>query len=338
MRKLISLFLAAALTVVGVMGVAAQDASSSFVNGLDTPATWTDDRGNQVATIEVNEVNPDWTKHSEFSTPERGYLFQAVTFTVTNVSGSSLIVEPFDFSLVDETGRNNARSYVSLDEANEGLIFDEDLPLSADESAELTLAFQTPVDVAASALVWQPERGVLVIVNFGEAAAEDAAIVSGMNTPSTWTDDRGNAVATLEVVEIEEDWQDYSEYREPERGMVYRAVHFNVTNVSGSSLIIKPYDFTMLDSTGMNNSRTFVDAAEGSDANIMSDDVPLGDGESFEGIIVFQMYPDDDPTAMIWQPDRGLLNMVVLADGVGGAPVASPTVDVDGAGATPAPN
>lgn len=334
MRKLISLFFVAALTMTSVMGVAAQDTSSSFVSGLDTPATWTDDRGNQVATVEVNEINPDWTQHTEYSTPERGYLFQAVTFTVTNTSGSSLIVEPYDFSLVDETGRNNARSYVSLEEADEGLIFEDDLPLAADESAELTLAFQTPVDVAASALVWQPDSGVLIIVNFGESTAENAAIVSGFNAPSTWTDDRGNAVATLEVVEIDEDWQDYGEYNEPERGMVYRAVHVKVTNVSGSSLIVEPYDFTLLDSTGLNNGRAWADVAEGSDTQILSEDVPLGDGEAFEGIIVFQMYPDVLPTAMLWQPDSGLLNMVVLTEGGESTPAASP--EADDVEATPA--
>ena len=336
MRKLISLFLAAALTVVGVMGVAAQeDTSTSFANGLNAPATWTDDRGTQVATFEVNEINPDWTEHSEYSTPERGYLFQAVTFTVTNISGSSLIVEPYDFSLVDETGRNNGRTYVSLEDENEGLIFEDDVPLAADESAELTLVFQTPVDVAASAMVWQPESGVLVIVNFGEGSAENAAIVSGMNMPSTWTDERGNAVATLEVVEIEEDWQDYGEYDEPDRGMVYRAVHIKVTNVSGASLIVEPYDFTLLDSTGMNNSRAWADAAEGSDVQVFSEDTPLSDGESFEGIVVFQMYPDITPTAMLWQPESGLLNMVVLTEGGESTPVASPAAD-DDVEATPA--
>lgn len=336
MRKLISLFLAAALMMVGVMGVAAQDdATTSFANGLNTPATWTDDRGNVVATLEVNEIDTDWTGHSEYSTPERGYLFQAVTFTVNNISGSSLIVEPYDFSLVDETGRNNGRTYVSLNEENEGLIFDEDVPLAADESAELTLVYQTPVDVAAAAMVWQPESGVLIIANFGESSVENAAIVAGMNTPSTWTDDRGNAVATLEVVEIEEDWQDYGEYHEPDRGMVYRAVHIKVTNVSGASLIVEPYDFTLLDSTGMNNSRAWADAAEGSDILVFSEDVPLSDGESFEGVILFQMFPDVEPTAMLWQPERGLLNMVTLTEGGESTPVASPAVE-DNLEATPA--
>lgn len=337
MRKLISLFFVAALAMTSVMGVAAQNTSTSFADGLNTPATWTDDRGNQVATIEVNEINPDWTQHSEYSTPERGYLFQAVTFTVTNTSGSGLIVEPYDFSLVDETGRNNGRAYVSLEEADEGLIFEEDLPLAADESAELTLAFQTPVDIAATAFVWQPEGGVLVVVNIGEGSTENAAVVTGFNTPSTWTDERGNAVATLEVVEIEEDWQDYGEYNEPERGTIYRAVHVKITNVSGSSLIVEPYDFTLLDSTGMNNGRAYAEAAEGSDIQVLRDDVPLGDGESFEGIVVFQMYPDVTPTAMMWQPDSGLLNMVILTEGGESTPLASPAAG-DDVEATPAAN
>lgn len=335
MRRLIALLLATALTMGSVFGVAAQDAPTSISSGFGSPATWTDDRGNQVATLEVNEVVTEWDGHSEYSAPERAHMFQAVTFTVTNISGSGLIIEPYDFSLVDDLGRNNARSWVSVDEANEGLIFEDDLPLSADESAELTLVYQTPVDVSASALVWQPDSGVLVIAHFGETPAENAAVVFGYNTPSTWIDERGNPVATLEVVDVDEDWQDYSEYREPERGTVYRAVHIKVTNISGSSLIIEPYDFSLLDSTGLNNSRSWVDAAEGSDVLVFSDDTPLSDGETFEGVIVFQMYADIAPTAMMWQPDRGLLNMVVLEEGAESTPAASPEAG-DDVEATPA--
>lgn len=335
MRKMIALLLATALTMSSVLGVAAQDTSTSFATGFDSAATWTDDRGNDVATIEVNDVVTEWDGHSEYSAPDRGQMFQAVTFSVTNISGSALIVEPFDFSMVDDSGRNNARTWVSLDEASEGLIFTDDVALAADESGEFTLIFQTPVDVSATALVWQPESGVLVIAHFGETPAENAAVVFGYNTPSTWLDERGNPVATLEVVEIDEDWQDYSEYREPERGTVYRAVHVKITNISGSSLIVEPYDFSLLDNTGMNNSRSWVDTAEGSDAVVLSEDVPLGDGEVFEGILVYQMYDDITPTAMIWQPERGLLNMVVLDEGADSAPAASPEAgdDID---ATPA--
>lgn len=334
MRKMVVLLLAAVLTMGSVLGVAAQDAPTGFATGYDSAATWTDDRGNEVATLEVNEVTTEWDGHSEYSAPDRGNMFQAVTFTVTNVSGSGLIVEPYDFSLLDDTGRNNGRSWVSLDEASEGLIFTEDLPLAADESAELTLVYQTPIDVSATALVWQPESGMLVIAHFGETPAENAAVVFGLNTPATWIDERGNPVATLEVVEIDEDWQDYSEYREPERGTVYRAVHVKITNISGSSLIVKPYDFSLLDNTGMNNSRSWVDTAEGSNDVVLSEDVPLGDGEVFEGIIVYQMYADITPTAMIWQPERGLLNMVVLDEGADSAPAATPEMG-DDAGATP---
>lgn len=340
MRKLFSVFLALGMLFTGFMGAVAQDApaASSFAFGMDSPATWTDVRGNNVATVAVNGIDTEWADNSEYSEPEQGYTFQAVTFTVTNVSDASLIVEPYDFSLVDAEGHNNGRTYVSLSEEAEGTIFEDDTPLAAGESAELTMVYQLPEGVAASTFVWQPDSGVLVMVNFGETGGENAAIASGFNAPSTWIDEQGNPVATLEVTEIDEDWQDFGEYDEPERGMVFRAVHVKITNISGASLIIEPYSFTLLDSTGMNNGRSWAEAAEGSDTKVLSDDTPLGDGEAFEGVIVFEMYPDITPTAVMWQPDSGLLNMVIVADGAassGGTDTVA-TPESDDAAATPA--
>lgn len=333
MKRLLSLLLAATMVMAGAFGVAAQDSTSvAYAEGLDAPATWTDDRGNEVATVEVNEINPEWSDFSEYSAPERGQTFVAVTFTVTNISDSSLIVENYDFSLVDNLGRNNGRAYVSVDEAAEGTIFEEDTPLAAGESGEFTLVYMLPLELEPTAFVWQPDSGVLIIVNFGEAT-EGGAVVTGFNNPTTWTDERGNQVATLEVTEIEDGWSDHSEYATPGRGMIYRAVHVKIENISGASLIIEPYDFSMVDSNGYNVGRSYVDKEEGSDANLLRDDVPLGADETFEGIIVFEMYEDLSPNALLWQPGSGLLNMVVVGSDSGseGTPTsATPEVDDEG--------
>ena len=328
MRKLLGAFLALGMLLSGFMGVAAQDATATgFASGLESPATWTDERGNPVATVAVNSINPEWDDYSEYSMPEEGSSFHAVTFTVTNISGASLIIEPYDFTLVDSSGMNNGRVYVSTSEEAEGTIFEDDLPLADGESAELTMVYQLKEGTTGTVFVWQPDSGVLVMVNFGEAS-DNSAIATGLNAPSTYVDEAGNPIATLEVTGIEEDWQDFGEYNEPERGMVYRAINVKITNVSGASIIIEPYDFSMLDSTGMNNGRAWAEPAEGSEVKVLTDDTPLGDGETFEGLLVFQMYPDIAPTAVLWQPDSGLLNMVVLegseSTGTEASPAASP--------------
>lgn len=339
MRKLFTALLALGMMMTSFMAVSAQDtagSASSSATGFDSPATFIDERGNEVATLSVSSVDPEFDDYSEYSQPERGYIYVAVNFTVTNVSGSSMIVEPYDFSLLDAQGRNNGRAYVSQDENPETVVFEDDLALADGESAELTTVFQLPADVPAAALVWQPESGILVIIDLSEGAGEASAVASGLNAPVTWTDDRGNEVATLEITGVTPGWEDYDEYSEPERGMHYVAVDFKVTNVSGSNLILEPYDFSLIDNVGLNNGRSWVDAAEGNEP-LFTEDTPVAAGESYEGTIVFAMLIDMQPSAIMWQPDSGLIHLVNLNDAGGSeatpadsSPEASPAAEEDG--------
>lgn len=207
MRKLLTALIALGMMMSGFVAVSAQDtaaADPAIASGFDTPATWTDERGNPVATVSVQSIDPEFSDYSEYSAPDRGYTFVAVNFTITNISGSSMIVEPYDFSLLDAQGRNNGRAYVSQDENPQTVLFEDDLALAADESAELVLVFQMPADIAPAAFMWQPDSGMIVIIDVSEGA-EGSAIATGLNAPVTWTDDRGNEVATLQVTGVNTD-------------------------------------------------------------------------------------------------------------------------------------
>jgi predicted heme/steroid binding protein len=307
----------------GMLTASAQDASSAVASGTGSPVTWTDDRGNQVATMQVTNVENDWQGYGEYYEPERGYIYVAVTFEVTNTSGASLIVGAYDFSMMDAEGRNNGRSFASVDENSDEQLFEEDAALADGETAELKQVFEVPNAVPAAAFIWQPDSSVLLVVDISDGAVENSAIANGLNSPATWTDERGNPVATLEVTGINTDWQDYGEYYEPERGMVYVAIDFKVTNVSSSNFILENYDFSLLDNTGLNNSRAWAEAAEGADP-IFSEDVPIAAGESYEGTIVFAVYADLKPSVLVWQPDSGVLHFVMIGEGSEAAPAATP--------------
>ncbi len=326
MRKLVAVLFAVGIMMSGLGTAVAQDEPSAVATGYDSPVTWIDERGNEVATLEVTEIEHDWSDYSEYSEPERGYIYVAVSYTVSNISGASMIVEPYDFSLLDEFGRNNGRAYVSLADGATSEIFEDDRALGSDEVAELTQIFQIPADIAPAALVWQPESGMLVMVDISEGRIENGALAAGMNAPATWTDDRGNPVATVEVTGITLDWQDYAEFYEPERGMVYVALDITVTNASDTSLIVEPYDFSLVDTTGMNNGRSWVEAEDGMEP-VFSEDVPLAAGESYQGTVVFELLADTQPALFTWQPDSGLLHSVNLTEGSDAAdatPVATP--------------
>ncbi|MCA9833303.1 MAG: DUF4352 domain-containing protein [Thermomicrobiales bacterium] len=330
MKKLITALLTLSMLFAGIASVAAQEEGTAFANGLGNAATYYDSRGNEVATLAVNDVDDDWQDYDQYSAPERGYVYRAVNFTVENVSGSSMIVDSYSFSLLDAEGRNTSSSWVTAAEDSDTVLFDEDVPLAAGESADLTLVFSSPEEVAAAALIWQPDYGTLVIAQI----AEGGAIGNGIGGVSTYVDNRGRAVAELQVTNVEIDWQDYDDYSAPERGTIYVAVSFTITNVSNSSMIVEPYSFTMLDSSGLNSSSAWATASEESGVELFSDDVPLAAGESHEGVMIFAMYDDLSPAALVWQPDYGVINLVTLGDsGADATPAAPGGSDAD---ATPA--
>ncbi|MCO5228309.1 MAG: DUF4352 domain-containing protein [Thermomicrobiales bacterium] len=312
MKKLITALLAFTMLFSSIGAAMAQDAPSAVATGFDSTATYMDSRGREVATMSVTGVVDDWDEYDSYYGPERGSVYRAVEFTVTNISGGSMIIRSYDFSLIDATGRNISTAWVQAAETAETELFSDDVPLADGESADLVLVFETLNDVDGAALVWQPEYGILVLVQFGGDDTQDGSFGHGFGGVATWTDDRGNPVGTLVVNEIEADWMDYDQYSQPERGQVYKAVHFTVTNVSSSSLIIGPYDFTLLDNGGVNNSRAWATASADTETVLFDNDVPLAPGESYEGVMIFSMYDDLEPVAVIWQPEYSIYNVVIL--------------------------
>ncbi|MCO5216907.1 MAG: DUF4352 domain-containing protein [Thermomicrobiales bacterium] len=312
MKKLITALLAFTMLFSSIGAAMAQDAPSAVATGFDSTATYMDSRGREVATMSVTGVVDDWDEYDSYYGPERGSVYRAVEFTVTNISGGSMIIRNYDFSLIDATGRIISTAWVEAAETSETVLFSQDVPLADGESADLVLVFETLKDVDGAALVWQPEYGILVLAQFGGDDVQDSSFGHGFGGVATWTDDRGNPVGTLVVNEIEADWMDYDQYSQPERGQVYKAVHFTVTNVSSSSLIIGPYDFTLLDNGGVNNSRAWATASADTETVLFDNDVPLAPGESYEGVMIFSMYDDLEPVAVIWQPDYSIYNVVIL--------------------------
>jgi hypothetical protein len=146
------------------------------------------------------------------------------------------------------------------------------------------------------------------------STGEDTAFGVGFDSPATYFSDRGDPVTRIAVVDIERGWQDYAEYYEPDPGIEYVAVTFTVENLSRSNIIVDPYDFSMLDGFGRNNSRSWVSVDEESGAQIFEEDAALASGETAELTIIFEMYESTEFGYFMWQPDSGIIVMVDLRD------------------------
>lgn len=324
MKKYLATFLALMLLVTGLAPIAAQDSGPALATGTGSPATWYDERGRAMATVEVTEVMEEWTDYSEYSAPSPGVVFRAVKFNINNIGDTNLIVEPYDFSMVDTSGRNTGRTYVSESETSTMPVFSDDTALAAGETGEFLLVFEMYDDVFPSVLVWQPESGKLVMVDLEAELGDTPAKSSGLDAPVTWTDDRGRPMATFTVTNVQLGWEDFDDFYEPEVGTHYVAVHFTVENLSSGNLIVEPYDLSLVDSDGTNTGRSWTSTADGLDYTLFEEDTPLAAGETMEGVIVFQTTTDVSPAALLWQPDSGLFNLVTLEGVESASPEASP--------------
>lgn len=307
MRKLLATFLALMLVVTGLGPVAAQESDTAFGAGLNTQATWFNERGRAMATLEVTGIQEEWTGYDNYSAPDPGVVYRGIEFTITNVSGGNMIIEPYDFSLIDSEGRNMNRAWVSEAEDNEQPLFSEDTALAAGESYDGILVFETWDDVFPSLFAWQPESNKLVMVDLGADVPDMASYTIGMDAPITWRNERGRDMASIEVTGVETGWEDYDNYYAPEPGLHYVAVSFTATNLSNSDVVIKSYGVSMLDSDGNNLGRSWARASEDIDYNVFSDDVTLAAGETYEGVVIFETSSDVTPSGLMWQPSSGLI-------------------------------
>ena len=335
MRKLVTLLLAAAMSVTGIVGVAAQEADNAVGTGIGSTAVYFDDRGNQLATLEVTEVEAGWSEYGDNGAPARGYDYHAVHFTITNDSAAELEINQNRLSLVDTQGLNNTRKNVRLDSGADTNVLTDNVVLDAGESRDATLVFELFSDVFPALFMWQPDSGSLVIVNVSDGTAEESAVVTGLDTSATFADDRGNVVGSIEVLEVEDGWQDHQENRTPDRGMRYVAVHFQITNLSSAPIEMNPYNVSLLDSESTNNARANVNAMETADVQVTSDRVDIAPGESFQGMMVYTLFEGVEPPALIWQPEYGVITAVILSDdGAGTETEVAP--EEDDVAATPA--
>lgn len=330
MRKLMGAILALGMILTGFLGVAAQDAGTSYGVGLNAPATWFDERGNPLATMEVTGVDPDWSDYDPNYEPDRGYVYLAVSFTITNISEDAIMVDPYDFSMLDSEGANTSSAFVQAAEDGDTVLFEEETEVAAGESMDGIIVFTMFSSVSPAMFIWQPDSGKLVMVNLSDGAA--ASVGNGLGTPAVWTSERGDSIATFEVTGIVEDWQDYDEYSKPERGTTYIAVTVLLTNTSDVDLEVNPYDFSMIDSESSNLSTSYASAAEDAETELLVDAVVLAPGESTEGTLVFSMFDSVTPVGMMWQPEYGRLAIVILSEGDAPAGNSTPA----GIEATPA--
>lgn len=142
----------------------------------------------------------------------------------------------------------------------------------------------------------------------------ESSIARDLNIPATYFTDRGAAIATLTVVDVERGWQDYDDRDAPEPGIEYVAVTFEIDVVSRGDLDVKPNDFSLIDGIGRNISRSRVRLAEESNADIFEDTITVAAGETTGFTLLFEVYEETPLGYFMWQPARDTIILVDMND------------------------
>lgn len=160
------------------------------------------------------------------------------------------------------------------------------------------------------ALVLVPSFSAVAQSTPEPVADEMTPFAFGLNAPATFIDERGNAIYSISITGIEPNWQDHDEYDTPRVGMEWVQVQLEITNLTSRAANVSPYTISLLDSTGAVLNMGFIYDRE----DIWIDEITLPAGESVEGTMIFEIYPDVDPMTLLWQPEYSSYVIIYLGD------------------------
>lgn len=142
------------------------------------------------------------------------------------------------------------------------------------------------------------------------------------NTPNpeigdtiSFVSESGSEIARLRATDVILDWQEFSEYYQPQPGFQYVAVTVEVTNLgSRGSLIMRADDFRLQDVDGFFYSRSWADAAEGSELIPSESEVGVGSGETGELVLIYEVVAGIELGHLFWQPEYERLLTIANMD------------------------
>lgn len=140
----------------------------------------------------------------------------------------------------------------------------------------------------------------------------ETAFARGLNAPATYFTERGDAIATLTIVDIERGWQEFRENDAPKPGIEYLAVTFEISSLASSGVNIEPRDFLMVDGLGLTESNSRVRTDDESATELLDGKTTVASGESSEFTLVFEVYQSSELGVLIWQPGSNVAIMVDL--------------------------
>lgn len=150
----------------------------------------------------------------------------------------------------------------------------------------------------------------------GEAVESANPIDPAIGDTVTYYGANGDPVGEITVTEITRNWEDYDEFEEPEPGTEYVAFTIEVESLTSRGAIdVDPYRFSLQTPSGFVYSTAFAQGVEDLEPAVISESTSLAEGETLEGLLIFQVFADEELAHLFWAPDSGLLLTLANLEG-----------------------
>lgn len=324
MRTLLGIVLSLGLLVASLPAAAGQESNPVFANNIGQSVIYTDADGNDVMTLTVTEVDHDFAGYVDNQYAEHGYSHRLVTFTLENTSDSTINVNLMTFAIIDAFGYSHYRVHLEREISYE---YQSDIDVEAGEVLVQDLVFELPAFADSALFRWEPDFRIAVLVNISPEG-DVPAVAQGLRSPASVSDDFANEIATVEVLAVQGEWDQHSEWSAPEDGEVYWALRVRVTNTSDRPVEVRRYRFNLIDQNGAMSRATYVGTPDDA-ADQVFDDALLNPGETLEGFLVYALPKGNQPVALVWEDRFGSSVFVVLVKLANGdnPDIATPAAD-----------
>lgn len=146
------------------------------------------------------------------------------------------------------------------------------------------------------------------------ASSETNPVNPQIGDTVTYFATNGDPQVTITVTDAFRDWEEYDEFSEPDRGITYLAVAIEVENVSEDPFELDPYRFGLQDAQGFFYGNAFVTPAEDAETEVLTEAVELDGGDTYEGVVIFEVFDDQQLSSLFWSESGILLTLVDLSE------------------------
>jgi len=128
-------------------------------------------------------------------------------------------------------------------------------------------------------------------------------------------DESGDPSLTITVSNVNEDWDEFSDFSTPDRGFHFVYLEVTVENVGKRSADVASYDFFIRDEQGFLYGKAYVSLADGSAAEDVGEfdpGDPIEAGDSVTGYIVFMVPNESTLVDAFYSPSGRLITVATF--------------------------